>query len=212
MAKGPKPTRSQCRIVSHQNRFPLTPESARRPFWVSLRTFGQRCSLCPRRLGEIPQQVIRRPTILELREETMKIRLLLTVAGLAMSFALPAFAQEKETVDPQIRQQLEALCKKFDEASNKADAAALAALFTQDAVEVSPDGLVYGRQALEKKYGDMFQKFHPTDHLNTIERVYMLGKDTCMIIKWSWGEKGATSQRSMFTRATTGCFASRPLA
>ena len=120
----------------------------------------------------------------------MKIRLLGALVGLAIGFTVPAFAQEKDTPDPQIRQQLDALAKKFDEASNKADAAALAALFTQDAVEVSPDGLVYGRQALEKKYGDMFQKFHPTDHLNTIERVYMLGKDTCMIIKWSWGGKG----------------------
>jgi len=70
----------------------------------------------------------------------MKIRSLLALVGLAISFALPAFAQEKETVDPQIRQQLDALAKKFDEASNKADAAALAALFTQDAVEVAPRG------------------------------------------------------------------------
>jgi uncharacterized protein (TIGR02246 family) len=117
----------------------------------------------------------------------MKTRLLGALAGLAISFALPTYAQEKEPVDPQIRQQLEALSKKFDEASNKADAVALAALFTQDAVEVAPEGPVYGREALEKKYSDMFQKWHPTDHLNTIERVYMLGKDTCMIIKWSWG-------------------------
>ena len=76
----------------------------------------------------------------------MKIRLLLALVRLAISFALPTFAQEKEAVDPQIRQQLDALAKKFDEASNKADAAALAALFTQDAVEVAPEGLVYGRQ------------------------------------------------------------------
>jgi hypothetical protein len=81
----------------------------------------------------------------------MKIRLLLTLAGLALGFAVPAFAQEKDTVDPQIRQQLDALFKKFDEASNKADAAALAALFTEDAVEVGPDGPVYGRQALENR-------------------------------------------------------------
>src|SRR6478672_10410387 len=87
-----------------RNCFSLTPESARRPFWVSLRTFDQRCSLCPRRLGgyrrlgEIPQQVVRRPTILEPREETMKIRLLLALAGLAIGYAVPAFAQEKDAV------------------------------------------------------------------------------------------------------------------
>ena len=121
----------------------------------------------------------------------MKKHVLLALLELATGFVVPAFAQEKDTVDPQIRQQLEALSKKFDDASNKADAAALAALFTQDAVEVGPDGPVYGREALEKRYSDMFQKWHPTDHLNTIERVYMLGKDTCMIIKWSWGgQKG----------------------
>ena len=69
----------------------------------------------------------------------MKTRLLGALVGLAISFALPTFAQQKETVDPEIRQQLDALAKKFDDASNKADAAALAALFTQDAVEVAPE-------------------------------------------------------------------------
>src|SRR5258708_4644207 len=37
-----------------QNWFSLTPESTRRPFGVSLRTFDQRRSLRPRRLGENP--------------------------------------------------------------------------------------------------------------------------------------------------------------
>jgi hypothetical protein len=32
----------------------------------------------------------------------MKIRLLLALVGLAGSFALPTFAQQKKTVDPQI--------------------------------------------------------------------------------------------------------------
>ena len=54
--------------------------------------------------------------ILNPGEETMKIRLLLTLAGLAISFALPAFAQQTNTPDPQVRQQYVALAKKFDEA------------------------------------------------------------------------------------------------
>jgi hypothetical protein len=52
---------------------------------------------------------------------------------------------------------------------------------------VDPNGPAYGQQAIEKRYSDMFQKWHPTDHLNTIERMYMLGKDACVIIKWSVG-------------------------
>ena len=66
----------------------------------------------------------------------MKMRLLLTLAGLAFSFALPTFAQEENTVDPEVRQQIEAVLVKYDEAFNKHDAAAVAALFTQGAVEV----------------------------------------------------------------------------
>jgi hypothetical protein len=38
----------------------------------------------------------------------MKIRLLFALVGLAISFAVPTFAQLKEVVDPQIRQQIEA--------------------------------------------------------------------------------------------------------
>jgi len=58
----------------------------------------------------------------------MKIRLVVALAGLAMSFALPAFAQQKDTVDPKIEQQIRVLAAKYDEAINKQDAAAVAAL------------------------------------------------------------------------------------
>ena len=58
----------------------------------------------------------------------MKIRLVVALAGLAMSFALPAFAQQKNTLDPKIEQQIRVLAAKYDEAINKQDAAAVAAL------------------------------------------------------------------------------------
>ena len=58
----------------------------------------------------------------------MKIPLLLALAGLAISFAVPAIAQQKDTADPQLREALAAYNKKEDEAFNNGDAAALAAL------------------------------------------------------------------------------------
>ena len=89
----------------------------------------------------------------------MKIHLILTIAGLAISFALPTFAQEKDAaVDPQIVQQLHAIGKKSDEAFLKGDAAALAALYTEDAVYVTNTGPIRGRQAIEKYYADRFQE------------------------------------------------------
>jgi SnoaL-like protein len=65
----------------------------------------------------------------------MKIPLLSTLAGLVIGFAVPALAQDQNAVDPEVRQQIEAAHMKFYEAYNKHDATAVAALFTQDAVE-----------------------------------------------------------------------------
>jgi hypothetical protein len=42
----------------------------------------------------------------------MKMRFLCALIGLAISFAVPAFAQQKDTVDPKIAEQLSALSKK----------------------------------------------------------------------------------------------------
>jgi uncharacterized protein (TIGR02246 family) len=98
-------------------------------------------------------------TIQNPREETMKIRYLLALVGLAISFALPSFAQQKDAItDPQIIEQLHAIGKKTDEAMLKGDIAARVALFTEDAVFVTPGGPLYGRQAIEQYYKDLFKK------------------------------------------------------
>jgi hypothetical protein len=61
----------------------------------------------------------------------MKIRLLLALVGLAVSFALPAFAQEKEsTPSDKDRQVSAAILEQSAEAYNNNDAAALVAIFT----------------------------------------------------------------------------------
>jgi uncharacterized protein (TIGR02246 family) len=65
--------------------------------------------------------------------------------------------QQKNTVDPQIIDQLNAIAEKHDEAVNNNDAAAVAALYTEDAVFVTDSGPIYGRQAIEKWYADVFQ-------------------------------------------------------
>ena len=64
----------------------------------------------------------------------MKIRSVATVVGLAISFAFPTFAQQTNTPDPQLRQRLLAVIEKHADTMNKNDAAAAAALFTEDAI------------------------------------------------------------------------------
>jgi ketosteroid isomerase-like protein len=96
----------------------------------------------------------------------MKIRLLGTLVGLLISFALPILAQQKETVDPQTIEQLIAFRKKYDETENNNDAASLAALYTKDAVLVTNTGPVFGRQAIEKWFTDDFQEWRHSNKLS----------------------------------------------
>jgi uncharacterized protein (TIGR02246 family) len=99
----------------------------------------------------------------------MKIRLLGALVGLAISFALPTFAQQKETVDPQIIEKVNALFKKVDEAFNNNDAAAYAALRTEDTIFVTEAGPLYGRQAVEKQVAGWFKGAHVSNHVDKVD-------------------------------------------
>ncbi len=120
----------------------------------------------------------------------MKIRLL-ALAGLAISFALPTFAQQTSTPDPQLREALEALGKREDEAYNTNDAAAIAATFTEDAVFVTPQGSIFGRGAIEKYYADRLQKLHFSNH------IIKFGPDSPHVIGAAGNEMWATGEWSV---------------
>src|SRR5215472_9703222 len=99
-------------------------------------------------------------------EEIMKKRLVVPLVGLAISFALPTYAQQKDLADPQTIQKLLALAKADEEAENNHDAAAKAALFTRDAVFLTPEGLIIGRQAIQKWYTEAWQSWlRPTNYI-----------------------------------------------
>jgi len=143
----------------------------------------------------------------------MKAHVLLALVGLATSFVMPAFTQEKEEANPfpfrpipaspQTVQQLEAIILKFDEAANKHDGAAAAALFTAKAIDVTPLGVFSGREAIEKYYTDVFQRFQLADHVNKIGYVYTLGGDLCAIGGYTTKANGNAAgcyRATVFTR------------
>jgi uncharacterized protein (TIGR02246 family) len=53
---------------------------------------------------------------------------------------------------------------------NRDDAAAVAAFFTEDAVQVTPEGPIYGREAIEKQFADLFTQIHVSEHINKTDR------------------------------------------
>jgi hypothetical protein len=82
----------------------------------------------------------------------MKTRLLLAFVGLVIGFVLPTFAQQTTLPDPQLRDALATLNKKYDDGFVNSDAAALAALYTDDGVHVTFNGPpTYGREAIQNK-------------------------------------------------------------
>ena len=108
----------------------------------------------------------------------MKIRLLLSLAGLTLSFAVPSFAQQTNTPDPQLREQLLAFVTKYEEAINNGDAAAAAASFAEDGVLVNDTGPVYGQKAIEKYYAGVFQNVHFSNYIITVDQSFpqIIGK------------------------------------
>ncbi|HEY5743140.1 MAG TPA: nuclear transport factor 2 family protein [Terrimicrobiaceae bacterium] len=133
----------------------------------------------------------------------MKIRSVGILVGLAISFALESFGQPKDTAELQRAQQRDLLGvasavdesgelhRKLDEAYNKNDAAAVAALFTEDALLVEPGGIFSGRQDIQKRYADTFQRSPVISFNSGFERDYLNAIDNAV---WGAGQWTSTFQ------------------
>ena len=116
----------------------------------------------------------------------MKIRLLVALTGLVISFAVPTFAQQKDTGDTKIVQQIRAIAIEYANAFNRHDAAGVAALFAEDGVRVSGHGESHGRPAIAKSYAKYeFQDWNCTDLLKRIDRVLPVGNRVIVQGIWS---------------------------
>jgi uncharacterized protein (TIGR02246 family) len=124
----------------------------------------------------------------------MNMRWLLAFVGLAVRFALPTFGQQTHTLDPQTTQKILAIGEAYNEAVNQHDAAALAALYTEDAVFVTDGGPVHGRQAIEQWYAKVFEGWRPQNHAGTFDgnAVHPIGTGGDAI--WATGEWSETGQ------------------
>jgi ketosteroid isomerase-like protein len=139
----------------------------------------------------------------------MKRRLLLTLVGVAIGFALPAFAQEQKAVDPEVRQKIEAVMTKFLQAYNNRDLATISALHTPDAIEVraaggsTRAGTFSGRQAIEKMFAADFAS-NPPKLVSELVQVYAIDENNiCAIANRSAGMWKAYTV-SAYVRALDG--------
>jgi len=128
-------------------------------------------------------------------EEIMKKCLVVPLVGLAISFALPTYAQQKDLADPQTVQKIVAGFKPATEARNNLDAAAFAAIYARNAVMLTPDRPIIGRQAIQKWYTDFFQKSpqHPQNSMGKVDgnAFHLIGTDGKTV--WATGEYSNTT-------------------
>src|SRR5260221_834523 len=66
-----------------------------------------------------------------------------------------------------------AFLRDYEKKFNEKDAAALAALCTEDAVQVGPEGPIVGRQAIEQKYAIFFRESNPVEMICTLDQVHV---------------------------------------
>jgi uncharacterized protein (TIGR02246 family) len=115
----------------------------------------------------------------------------LTLAVLMIGLAAPAIAQDSKGLAAPPGPDAEALKAwqsntTFADACNKKDAAAVAALYADDATRVGPYGTVKGRKNIEKEFAAYF-KAGWTNIKTKPDTVYTLGP-----VQWAYGEWSGT--------------------
>jgi uncharacterized protein (TIGR02246 family) len=141
----------------------------------------------------------------------MKTRFLLALTGLVLGLTLPALTQQADpSPSPEAqpaeaapseadRQQLDAVATRYAEGANRHDAAAIAALFTEDGVFVSPERIVVGRPAIETLYRDTFNAATVSDTAIKTTELHAAGDLVWAVGQWrnnaQQGYWGAVDER-----------------
>jgi Ketosteroid isomerase homolog len=127
----------------------------------------------------------------------MRSRLsLFVLTGLAIGFVLPGLAQQKDTAGSEIvpstnllgdvnaLAEFTVLRTKYVEALNKRDAPAMAAFYTEDGILVTPDGWISGREAIEKWYAYLFERWRPSNSIHQHDQVTAIGNQAWAVGRW----------------------------
>jgi uncharacterized protein (TIGR02246 family) len=116
----------------------------------------------------------------------MKTGLVLALIGSAVAFVSTTFPKEKDTVDPQVAEQVRALAAKYEVAFNRSDAGGLSALYTDDAVMVTVHGTFHGREAIAKEYAERsFGQYECHNYVRKGDRANAVGNDVRATGKWT---------------------------
>jgi ketosteroid isomerase-like protein len=140
-----------------------------------------------------PSRALQSPTkqIVILRHrggKQMKIPLVVALVSAGMCISLPTLAQDQKAIDAAVRKQIEAVLTEFRVAYNRHDAAAVAALYTPDAVEFrSWRGLLSGQEAIRSSFQLDFAS-SDGEMVSQLTQLRPVGNAICQIAHSNVGE------------------------
>lgn len=115
----------------------------------------------------------------------MKARLSLALAGLLTLIGVAAFGLSGDLAgNTGALEQSNALSAKLEAGLKEQNPVALAALFTQDAVCVTSQGIFSGRQAIEEGFADDFRQSPVTSQILQTDQLHSLGKEAWSVGQW----------------------------
>jgi uncharacterized protein (TIGR02246 family) len=124
----------------------------------------------------------------------MKKSGIVAILGLAITYALPSLAQQSDVADFQTTKSFFKSFGAYDRTFNNNDAAAIAAYYTRNAILVTPEGPIQGREAIQKWYADLFERVHPKNGATRKESMILHVIGTAGNEVWTTGDFSVTEQ------------------
>ena len=117
------------------------------------------------------------------------LRSLTVIVMLLLAPALPTAAQTVDSGSEQaVRQSIEAICRHWEAGIAKQDPAAVAALFTEDGIFVTPGGVLRDRQQIKTYYEGAFKQGW-NNEVVTLDETHLAGNAA-----WAFGEYTLSGQ------------------
>ncbi|PWW03489.1 uncharacterized protein (TIGR02246 family) [Hoeflea marina] len=121
----------------------------------------------------------------------MKHILTAALLGAALLAVGPAGAEQMRVTDEAMLSALAEHSAKWDDAFNANTADAIVALYAEDAVEITNQGPIRGREAIKAHYEKLLERFKFSDHAGKVTSSHMIGDDGKTV--WSEGEYSFTA-------------------
>ncbi len=93
--------------------------------------------------------------------------------------------QAKQMSDEQIGKMLAAADSYTVDAVNRHDAYAVAAVFWDDGIEITPQGIASGRAAIEQRLTEQYKSTDVREFVETIDEIHISGDHGWFVAHWS---------------------------